>query len=100
MWGALDADRACGLTPHRVYPPTAEGWRAALELPVTTHQLGVLVQGGLPTVHEQTVKDELRFLVRVNQRRYRARHRLAIKVAENLEVPIARARVLLREIRT
>lgn len=38
--------------------------------------------------------------VRVNQRRYRARHRMAIKVAENLEVPIARARVLLREIRT
>ena len=38
--------------------------------------------------------------VRVNQRRYRRRHRLAIKVAENLEVPIARARMLLREIRT
>ena len=38
--------------------------------------------------------------VRVNQRRYRARHKLAIKVAENLEVPIARARVLLQEIRT
>ena len=31
--------------------------------------------------------------VRVNQRRYRARHKLAIKVAENLEVPIARAMV-------
>ena len=63
MYGAQFWARSLSETDDRRFQAKfAAPLRAALHLPTTTHQLGTLVMCGVPSVREEVVKDELRFL--------------------------------------
>ena len=68
MYGAMFWARNLSESAERQLQAKFAGpLRAALHLPTTTHQLGMLVMCGVPSVKELAVKDELRYLHRFQQ---------------------------------